>query len=145
MRLKPDDGYIVDSLGWAYYRLGNFKEAVKHLERAVELRPEDATLNDHLGDAYWRVGREREARFQWEQALTLQPEPEEAEKIRRKLEKGLPPRRPRVSPSAQGSGAAPGPAKKRTEVNPCSPSSSDRMAAAAVGAWTLGMAPGRAI
>jgi tetratricopeptide (TPR) repeat protein len=91
VRLKPDDGYIVDSLGWAHYRLANFKKAVKHLEKAVELRPEDPTLNDHLGDAYWRVGREREARFQWEQALTLQPEPAEADKMREKLEKGLPP------------------------------------------------------
>jgi tetratricopeptide (TPR) repeat protein len=91
VRLKPDDGYIVDSLGWAHYRLGNFKDAVKYLERAVELRPEDATLNDHLGDAYWRVGRQREARFQWEQALSFKPEPEEIDKIRQKLEKGLPP------------------------------------------------------
>jgi len=90
VRQKPDDGYIVDSLGWAYYRLGNFKEAVKHLERAVELRPEDPVLNDHLGDAYWRVHREREARFQWDQALTLKPEPEDAEKIKKKLLKGLP-------------------------------------------------------
>ena len=90
VRQKPDDGYIVDSLGWAYYRLGNYKEAVKHLERAVELRPEDPVLNDHLGDAYWRVGREREARFQWDQALTLKPEPEDAEKIKKKLQKGLP-------------------------------------------------------
>jgi tetratricopeptide (TPR) repeat protein len=89
VRLKPDDGYIVDSLGWAHYRLGNFKEALKHLERAVELRPDDPTLNDHLGDVYWRVGRGREARFQWEQALTLQPEPAEAEKIRHKLQHGL--------------------------------------------------------
>jgi tetratricopeptide (TPR) repeat protein len=91
VRQKRDDGYIVDSLGWAYYRLGNYKEAVKHLERAVELRPEDPVLNDHLGDAFWRVGREREARFQWEQALTLKPEPEDAEKIQRKLQRGLPP------------------------------------------------------
>ena len=90
MRQKPDDGYIVDSLGWAYYRLGNYKEAVKHLERAVELRPEDPVLNDHLGDAYWRVGREREARFQWDQALTLKPEPEDIDKIKKKLAKGLP-------------------------------------------------------
>ena len=60
------------------------------LERAVELRPEDPVLNDHLGDAYWRVGREREARFQWDQALTLKPEPEDAEKIKKKLQKGLP-------------------------------------------------------
>ena len=90
VRQKPDDGYIVDSLGWAYYRLGNYKEAVRHLERAVELRPEDPVLNDHLGDAYWRVRREREARFQWDQALTLKPEPDDAEKIRKKLAKGLP-------------------------------------------------------
>jgi tetratricopeptide (TPR) repeat protein len=90
VRLKPDDGYIVDSLGWAHYRLGNFQDAVKYLEQAVVLRPEDATLNDHLGDAYWRVGREREARFQWDQALKLNPEPAEAEKMKEKLERGLP-------------------------------------------------------
>src|SRR5262249_37284226 len=89
VRQKRDDGYIVDSLGWAHYRLGNYKEAVRHLERAVELRPEDPVLNDHLGDAFWRVGREREARFQWEQSLTLKPEPEDAEKIKGKLQHGL--------------------------------------------------------
>jgi Flp pilus assembly protein TadD len=95
VRLKPDDGYIVDSLGWAHYRLGNFESAVKYLEQAVVLRPEDATLNDHLGDAYWRVGREREARFQWDQALKLNPEPTEADKMREKLAKGLPSAQPR--------------------------------------------------
>jgi tetratricopeptide (TPR) repeat protein len=88
--LKPDDGYIVDSLGWAHYKLGNYKEAVRFLERAVELKPEDPVLNDHLGDALWHVGREREARFQWDQALTLEPEPEEVEKIKKKLADGLP-------------------------------------------------------
>lgn len=87
--LKPDDGYIVDSLGWAHYKQGNFEEAVRYLERAVELRPEDPILNDHLGDALWRVGREREARFQWDQALTLEPEPEDEAKIRKKLKSGL--------------------------------------------------------
>jgi tetratricopeptide (TPR) repeat protein len=92
VQLKPDDGYIVDSLGWAHYRLGNVKEAVKYLERAVELRPEDPVLNDHLGDALWRVGRLQEARYQWEQALTLKPEAEEVDKIKRKLAKGLPAR-----------------------------------------------------
>lgn len=87
--LKPDDGYIVDSLGWAHYRLGNYEDAVRLLERAVELRPEDPVLNDHLGDALWRVDRQREARYQWEHALTLDPEPEEVEKIKVKLERGL--------------------------------------------------------
>jgi tetratricopeptide (TPR) repeat protein len=87
---KPDDGYIVDSLGWAYFRLGNFDEAVKHLERAVEIRPEDPTINDHLGDAYWKVGRHLEAKFQWSHAAALKPEPEELAKIQQKLEKGMP-------------------------------------------------------
>lgn len=89
--LKPDDGYIVDSLGWAHFKLGNYAEAVRFLERAVELKPQDPVLNDHLGDALWRVGREREAKFQWDQALTLDPEPEEVEKIKKKLAEGLPP------------------------------------------------------
>src|SRR5262249_17661923 len=78
---RADDGYIVDSLGWAYYRIGNFDEAVKHLERAVELKPEDPTINDHLGDAYWKVGRVLEARFQWSHARDLKPDPEDLGKI----------------------------------------------------------------
>ncbi len=92
VQLKPDDGYIVDSLGWAHFKQGNYKEAVRYLERAVEIKPEDPTLNDHLGDGYWQVGREREARFQWNQALSLNPEPEEVEKIKFKVERGLPPK-----------------------------------------------------
>lgn len=90
VKLKPNDGYFVDSLGWAHYRLGQYKPAAKHLEKATELRPDDPVINDHLGDAYWRVGRYLEANFQWKQALTLKPEPAEAEKIAKKLKNGLP-------------------------------------------------------
>ena len=86
---RPDDGYIVDSLGWAYYRLGNYEEAVKHLERAVELKPDDPTINDHLGDGYWKIGRMLEARFQWSHARDLKPDPEELTKIQQKLQSGL--------------------------------------------------------
>jgi tetratricopeptide (TPR) repeat protein len=87
---RPDDGYIVDSLGWAYFRIGNYEDAVKNLERAIDLKPEDPTINDHLGDAYWRVGRTLEAKFQWAHARDLKPEPEELPKIEAKLENGLP-------------------------------------------------------
>lgn len=66
--LRPDDGYIADSLGWVLFRMKQFAEAVPHLERAVELLPYDPVINDHLGDAYWKVGRRLEARFQWERA-----------------------------------------------------------------------------
>ncbi len=87
---RPDDGYIVDSLGWAYFRIGNFEDAVKHLERAIDLKPEDPTINDHLGDAYWRVGRTLEAKFQWAHARDLKPEAEELPKIEAKIANGLP-------------------------------------------------------
>jgi len=87
---RPDDGYIVDSLGWANYRIGNYDEAVKELERAVELKPDDSTINDHLGDAYWRIGRVLEAHFQWSHAKDLNPDPEDLPKIEEKLKAGLP-------------------------------------------------------
>jgi tetratricopeptide (TPR) repeat protein len=87
---SPYDGYIVDSVGWAYYRLGRYPEAAKALEDAVLLVPADPTVNDHLGDAYWRVGRKLDAQFQWNHALAFHPDPEEKAKIERKLAQGLP-------------------------------------------------------
>lgn len=89
VELRPDDGYIVDSLGWVYYRLGEYIKGVTYLERAVELRPQDSVINDHLGDVYWRVGRRQEARFQWRRALSLKPAEDEALKIETKIERGL--------------------------------------------------------
>ncbi len=89
VELKPDDGYFVDSLGWAHFRLGNFKKASQELERAVELKPDDPVINDHLGDAYWRVGRKLEAQFQWAQALTLKPEEKDIIKIKEKIKNGM--------------------------------------------------------
>jgi tetratricopeptide (TPR) repeat protein len=97
---RPDDGYIVDSLGWAYYRIGNFEDAVKNLERAIDLKPEDPTINDHLGDAYWRIGRTLEAKFQWAHARDLKPEPDDLPKIEAKIENGLPEDTSSSSPAA---------------------------------------------
>lgn len=90
VKLKPDDGYYVDSLGWAYFRLGNLPGAVENLERAVELKPDDPIINDHLGDAYWRVGRTLEAKYQWQQALTLKPEDNQIVTLKQKIAAGLP-------------------------------------------------------
>jgi tetratricopeptide (TPR) repeat protein len=72
---NPRSGAMVDSLGWAYYRLGDYKKAVEKLEDAVELEAGDPEINNHLGDAYWKVGRKDEALFQWKRVLTLQPDP----------------------------------------------------------------------
>ena len=87
--LRPNDGFIVDSLGWAHYRLGEYEKATEYLERAVVLQPDDPTINDHLGDALWRVGRRVEARFQWRHALELKPEEKFVGSIKDKLANGL--------------------------------------------------------
>ena len=89
VELRPEDGYIVDSLGWAHYRMGDYSGAVQHLEKAIELVPEDPTINDHLGDAYWQTGRLVEARYQWRRALQLGPQEDEIKPIEAKLERGL--------------------------------------------------------
>lgn len=87
--LAPNDGFIIDSLGWAHYKLGDYEIAVRELEKAVDLMPSDPTINDHLGDAYWQVGRRLEARFQWNHAKAGKPEPEDLAKIEEKLANGL--------------------------------------------------------
>jgi tetratricopeptide (TPR) repeat protein len=87
--LRPDDGAITDSVGWAYYRLGQFDTAVTWLERASEQKGDDATVVEHLGDAYWHVGRFREARFEWRRALNQNPEKDRLPVIQDKLANGL--------------------------------------------------------
>ncbi len=85
VELRPTDGYIVDSLGWAYYKLGRYEEAVTELERAVSLRPEDPVIHDHLGDAYWKNGRTLEAQFQWRHARDFGAEGDDLELILKKI------------------------------------------------------------
>ncbi len=88
---RPSDGYIIDSLGWAFYKLGRLEEAVATLERAVMLLPSDPEINDHLGDAYWKVGRRLEARFQWNIAKSVDAIGNVTERVLPKLEDGLTP------------------------------------------------------
>jgi tetratricopeptide (TPR) repeat protein len=87
---RQDDGFIVDSMGWALYKLGEFTDSVVYLERAVALRPQDPVINDHLGDAYWRVGRRAESRIQWTRTLGLEPDDGLRTQIQQKLDQGLP-------------------------------------------------------
>ena len=87
---QPQNGAIVDSLGWVLFQLANYEDAVVHLENAAALEAVDPVINDHLGDAYWAVGRTIEARFQWHRALSFMEEGDEgADRIRRKLSIGL--------------------------------------------------------
>jgi tetratricopeptide (TPR) repeat protein len=87
--LRPLDGYITDSVGWAYYRLGRYQEAAKTLENAVLLVPGDTTIYDHFGDALWRTGQHSDARFQWDHALTFGADADEKKAIEQKLKTGL--------------------------------------------------------
>ena len=90
--LRPDDGAITDSVGWAYYRLGQFDKAVEWLERASEQKGDDATVVEHLGDAYWHVGRFREARFEWNARAQPEarqgPHPRDPRQARQRAERG---------------------------------------------------------
>ena len=90
VELRPNDGYIVDSLGWAHFKLGQYAAATETLEKAINLKPTDPVLNDHLGDAYWRVNRRIEAHFQWNHARDMGPDPEDLPAILKKIEVGLP-------------------------------------------------------
>jgi Flp pilus assembly protein TadD len=89
VQASPNDGYIIDSLGWAYYRLGRYPDAVTQLEQAATLRPNDPEINDHLGDAYWKVGRKLEAKFQWNVAYSMDTEGNVKARVAPKLKGGL--------------------------------------------------------
>lgn len=84
----PNDGHIIDSLGWALYKIGMYQEAVTYLEKASEIEPGNALVSNHLGDAYWMTGRKVEAAFQWEHVLVLDEDIEEVdiEEVKSKIE-----------------------------------------------------------
>ncbi len=89
--INPRSGAIIDSLGWAHYRMGNYPKAVELLEQAIQLQAGDPEINNHLGDAYWRVGRKDEAVFQWRRVLTVNPDAKIRADAEKKLESGLGP------------------------------------------------------
>ena len=89
VRKEPSNGFFVDSLGWAHYRLGEHEKALGYLEHASRLEPTDPVITEHLGDVLWRLGREVEARYQWRKALAFNPIEEDRVKIESKLVTGL--------------------------------------------------------
>ena len=70
-KLKANDGYIIDSLGWAYYTSKNYVDAEKFLQRAVELKPLDPIINDHYADTLWMLNKNIQARYFWKHVLSL--------------------------------------------------------------------------
>ena len=90
VKLRENDGYIIDSLGWAHYINKNYTDAEKFLQRAVELKPSDPIINDHYGDTLWMVNKNIQARYFWKYALSLDDADEELIKnINKKLIFGI--------------------------------------------------------
>jgi tetratricopeptide (TPR) repeat protein len=87
---RPDQGYMLDSLGWANFTIGKYDDAVVSLEQAAELSPSDSEIVEHLGDAYWRAGRTNDAAFEWRRALELKPAAEREDGLKAKVARGLP-------------------------------------------------------
>jgi tetratricopeptide (TPR) repeat protein len=71
---KPDNGYILDSMGWVYYKTGRLEKALTYIEKAARLIPEDPIVREHLGDVYERLGKRQEALEAYRKALSLEPE-----------------------------------------------------------------------
>ena len=89
-KLKSNDPYITDSLGWALFKLKRYKEAKDYLQLAVKLLPGDPIVNDHYGDVLWKNGKEIQARYYWNYVLSLEKTEEKLKEIvQEKLTKGL--------------------------------------------------------
>ncbi|MFL2882896.1 MAG: tetratricopeptide repeat protein [Pelagibacteraceae bacterium] len=89
-QLKENDGYIIDSLGWAFFKLKRYKEAKDYLQLAVSRMPSDPVINDHYGDSLWMNNQSLQARYYWKYVLNLEKtEPELKELIKKKLTNGL--------------------------------------------------------
>ena len=89
IQLDSQNGFFLDSLGWAYYKLQKIDKAIYYLERAVELEPQEAEITSHLGDAYWQSKRYKEAMVQWKRALTLNGIDTLQKEIKSKLQRSI--------------------------------------------------------
>ena len=85
LALEPENGYFIDSLGWAYYQQGRYPEALRELKRAVSLAKEDPVLYEHLGDAYLKNNLTNEAIEAWEKSLKTDPDGPTAGQVRTKI------------------------------------------------------------
>jgi tetratricopeptide (TPR) repeat protein len=86
LELRPDDGYITDSLGWVFYKKGNYEEALKWLLKASELVPDDPIINEHVGDAYLKLNDKANALIYYLKSLSLREEDRARRKIQTKID-----------------------------------------------------------
>jgi tetratricopeptide (TPR) repeat protein len=86
LKVSPKSGAIIDSLGWGYYKKGQYDQALDFIEQAVQMEPADPEINEHLGDVYKALGRSTEAGYEWQRVLTLKTTERQAETVRKKLD-----------------------------------------------------------
>ena len=87
--LDPQNSLIMDRLGWALYKMGDYDSAITHLENAIVISPSNPEILDHLGDAYWQAGRRLEAGYQWQRAADFAIDEAAQAPFLDKLENGL--------------------------------------------------------
>jgi tetratricopeptide (TPR) repeat protein len=87
LKIAPDDGFFIDSLGWVYYQRGDYAKAVEQLERAVEITVDDPTIIEHLGDAYLKVGKPDRALPRYRDALKKSKENDQIKRIKEKIQR----------------------------------------------------------
>ena len=86
LQLEPKSGAIIDSLGWGYYKLGNYDEALGFIEQAVQMDPSDPEVNEHLGDVYKALGRNAEAGYEWSRVLSMKATQSQLAIVRKKID-----------------------------------------------------------
>ena len=89
VKQKPDDAYILDSMAWYYFKIGNFRDSLQLFEYAILIDPSDPTINDHYGDVLWKVGKFSQARYQWQKALDFNEDESISKRIMKKLILGI--------------------------------------------------------
>ena len=86
LALRPDDGYITDSLGWVYYQKGQYEDALQWLLKALALVPDDPVINEHVGDAYLKLDNRAQALEYYKKSRSLHDEDRERQKIQTKID-----------------------------------------------------------
>ena len=89
VKQKPDDAYILDSMAWYYFKIGNFNDSIQLFEYAILIDPSDPTINDHYGDVLWKAGKFSQARYQWQKALDFNEDVSVSKRIKKKLILGI--------------------------------------------------------
>ena len=88
--LESNDPYIIDSLGWALFKLKRYKDSKNYLQLAIKLMPADPVINDHYGDVLWKNGKKIQARYYWNYVLNLdETEKDLKNKVKNKLIQGI--------------------------------------------------------